>query len=66
MKTFTSQLRYPRGEIAWDLFILYRPRLRWGPRPADPTVWLQNRGLTHGTVYTQNLLEKELLRLAGQ
>lgn len=66
MKTFTSQLRYPRGELAWDLFILYRPRLTWGPKPPDPTVWMQNRGLSHGLNYTQDLLEKELIRLSGQ
>lgn len=63
VKTYTKQLKYPQGEVAWDIFLLYKERLKWEKGPPEPTVWLQNRQLSHGTKYSQDLLAEELGRL---
>ena len=63
LKTFTSQLNYPRGDTAWDIFVLYEPQLTWEGTPPTPTLWMQNRNLPNGTKYSQQLLERELVRL---
>ena len=63
LQNFTSQLRYPRGDTAWDIFVLYKPKLTWGARPPDPTLWMQNRNLSHGTKYSQELLEREFSKM---
>ncbi len=66
LKTYTAQLKYPREEYAWDIFVLYEPKLTWEGQPPDPTLWMQNRNAPLGTKYSQQLLEKELGRLIGK
>lgn len=63
LKTYTKQLRYPDGQVAWDVFVLYKERLKWEDSPPDPTVWLQHRSIPHGTKYSQDLLARELRKL---
>ena len=65
VKLFTQQFRYPEGETAWDIFIVYEPQLRWKNGPPDPTVLLQHRNLEIGSKYTQDRLQQELERWAG-
>jgi hypothetical protein len=59
-KLYSSKLRFPPNEMAWDIFIFYKPHLAWGAIPPEPTVWMQNRGLDFGTPYTKELLTEEL------
>ncbi len=66
LKTYTAQLKYPREEYAWDIFVLYEPRLTWEGQPPDTTLCMQNRNAPQGTKYSQQLLEKELGRLIGE
>ena len=63
--SYTSQLNYPGGDLAWDIYLLYEPGPIWEGKPPDPTLWMQNRNLSHGTKYSQQLLERELVRLIG-
>jgi hypothetical protein len=63
MRHYTQQLEYPSSEHAWDIFILYKSRLKWGATVPAPTFWWQNRNLSHGAKYNQKLLERELIRL---
>ncbi len=63
MRHYTQQLKYPPPERAWDIFILYKDRLTWESTVPSPTVWWQNRNLSHGAKYSQEALEKELGRL---
>ena len=63
LQNYTSQLRYPRGDTAWDIFVLYKPKVTWGVKPPDPTLWMQNRNMSHGTNYSQEFLEQELSKM---
>ena len=66
VKLFTQQFQYPEGETAWDIFIVYRPNLRWEVDPPEPTVLLQHRDLEIGFKYSQDRLQQELLRWAQE
>ena len=60
VRLYTKQLRYPKGDIAWDIFVVYKPQLVWIQTAPDPTLWMQDRHLDHGLKYDQQLLETEL------
>jgi hypothetical protein len=60
VKLYTLQLAFPQNTIAWDIFVIYKPQLFWGAAPPEPTAWLQNLGLQHGTKYSPQLMETEL------
>lgn len=62
VKLYTQQFRYPAGETAWDIFVLYRPNLRWENIPPEPTILLQHRNLDIGFKYSQDRLEQEFVR----
>jgi hypothetical protein len=58
-RLYTSQLRFPPEEMAWDVFVLYKPHLVWREAPPEPTAWMQNRGLDHGPPYSKERLAEE-------
>jgi hypothetical protein len=60
LKLYTTQLNFPANTLAWDIFVVYKPQVFWGNAAPEPTVWLQNLGLNHGTKYTPKLLQAEL------
>ncbi len=60
---FTKKLRYPPGKEAWDIFVLYGPRMRWDGNLPDPTFWMQNHNLDVGPKYEKEKLEAELGQL---
>lgn len=65
MNHFTKKLNYPKPELAWDIFVLYKPGTEWilpGPDP-DPHYWMQHRGLDIGADYTKEDLHAEIKRL---
>ncbi len=62
-RSYAHQLGLPVEE-AWDLFVLYEPRLKWESGLPSPTVWMQHRNLDKGTPYPQELLESELVKWA--
>ncbi|MGH9339859.1 MAG: hypothetical protein ACRD1R_09795 [Acidobacteriota bacterium] len=47
-------------ETAWDIFVVYRPDAIWRSGAPEPALWMQNRDLSHGTKFSQALLEQEL------
>jgi hypothetical protein len=60
LNAYTKLLDYPGTETAWDVFLVYKPHLRWKDKPPEPTSWLQAHGLDIGLEYTPGLLEQEL------
>lgn len=62
VKNYTQQLRFPADQIAWNIFVLYKPHLVWRERAPEPSLWMQSLGLDHGTPYSPEQLEKELQR----
>ena len=61
-KLYAKQLRFPKKVQAWDIFVMYRPNVLWKETPPRPTTWMQNLHIDHGTKYTPELLEKEIMR----
>lgn len=59
-RTYSKQFNYPLLE-AWDLFVGYEPGTEWKVQPPEEAFYLQNRDLDHGTPYTKQRLERELL-----
>ncbi|MBI4456396.1 MAG: hypothetical protein HY644_10905 [Acidobacteria bacterium] len=59
-KAYTTQLKFPKDSVAWDIFVIYKPQLLWGETPPEPTVWLQDLNIAHGTQYSLKLLQAEL------
>lgn len=66
LNAYTRQLRYPAGETAWDIFVLYGKNVKWESSPPEPAVWLQNRDVPLGVKYSQPLLKRELEKLTGR
>ncbi len=64
MNEYTRLLRYPRGQEAWDIFVLYGPGRRWEQGSPQPETWMQNHGLDFGAKYDPARLEEALLALA--
>ncbi len=62
-RTYAQQLDLPVQE-AWDLFVLYKPQVRWSSAMPEPTFWMQHRDLEKGEPYTQEKLEAELRKWA--
>ena len=60
VRLYTKQLRYPKGDIAWDIFVVYKPFLAWTKTTPDPTLWMQDRNLEHGLKYDRQRLEAAL------
>ncbi|MFQ5738638.1 MAG: hypothetical protein ACE5JX_06460 [Acidobacteriota bacterium] len=61
---YTKHLNYPRGKLAWDIFVLYEPELKWGEASApEPTVWLQDHGLEIGLKHSKERLAREMEKL---
>jgi len=56
-RTYSEQLKIPQLE-AWDMMVFYKPDVLWRDAAPEPTFWLQNRGLSVGTPYSKDLLEK--------
>ena len=63
-KQYTQLLGYPKGQTAWDVFLLYEQDLSWDGSLPSPTTWLNHRD-GHGTKYSKSLLAKELKKLVG-
>lgn len=63
LKAYTSQLNYPAGQTAWDIWLLYKNRLKWQGTPPPPTSWLQARSVPLGIKYSQKVLAEELDKL---
>lgn len=59
-KNYTRQFNYPPNDIAWDIFVLYKPQIVWRDATPEPTVWMQHRDLKIGIPYSQEALETEL------
>jgi hypothetical protein len=59
-KLYTEQLRFPAGEIAWDMLVMYKPHLVWKTGPPEPTLFMQNRGLDIGVKLDPAVLKAEL------
>ena len=60
LNTYTKQLHYSGNETAWNVFIVYKPRLRWRDKAPEPTSWMQDHNLDIGLKYKPGLLEQEL------
>ena len=58
-RVYAEQLKLPPKE-AWDMFVLYKPRVVWGDEPPEPAMWMQNRDLRVGTPYDRDELEARL------
>jgi hypothetical protein len=58
-RTYADQLKLSIGE-AWDMMVVYEPKLTWKAGAPNPTLWLQNRNLKKGTPYSQGVLEEQL------
>lgn len=42
---YTRTIQLPAGEnLAWDVFMLYRPGVRWGDSPPPPAGWMHQYG----------------------
>ena len=60
-RTYTENLDIPEFE-AWDLFIFYEAGKTWKETPPVPTFWMENRTVEYGPPYSQEAMEKELLK----
>ena len=63
-RAYTTQFNFPKGRVAWDLFVAYKAGIAWR-QPLEPTFWLLNLDLPIGTKYTPELLEKKLAPMLG-
>jgi hypothetical protein len=58
-RNYAKQLDIPLLD-AWDMVVFYKPGLTWGAEPPEPTFWMQNRNLDHGTPFSTAALEEAL------
>lgn len=44
-KLYGRQLTLPRGrQLAWDVYFVYAPGIRWEDEPPEPTAWMHQLG----------------------
>lgn len=60
VKLYGHQLRFPPTELAWNLFVVYKPHLIWRDQLPEPTTWMQALNIEHGPKYNPKLLQAEL------
>jgi len=45
-KLYGRSLKLPRGrQLAWDIYFVYEPGVRWDSEPPPPTQWMHQLGL---------------------
>lgn len=58
-RTYSAEMNIPPND-AWDMFVFYKPGLTWHDKHPEPTFWMQNRNLDHGTPFSVAALEEAL------
>jgi len=58
-RAYSEQLNIPLLE-AWDMVVFYKAGITWGETAPEPTFWMQNRNLDHGTPFSKEALEEAL------
>jgi hypothetical protein len=64
-KLYGRSLTLPRGrQLAWDIYFVYAPGIRWDDEPPPPTVWMHQLGMDERHL-SGDKLRKTILELLG-
>ncbi len=64
-KLYGRQLTLPRGrQLAWDIYFVFAPGVRWEDEPPTPTAWMHQLGRDERHL-NGNTLRRTILELLG-
>jgi hypothetical protein len=67
LRAFAPVLALPPKREAWDVYLIYKPGVRWdGDAPPPPTYWMhQLKDVHNGPFLDQEVLGRKLAEIAG-